>query len=234
MFETIIVDTVDIAYDYCTKYVCVNNNADTVSDIPYGKGYSLIAQEFDEALRAIVQMGYGLVLISHSADKTFTDEQGQQYNKIVPTLDKRANNVCSRLCDIIGYSRSVEGTDGEDHTYLFMRGTTRFEAGSRFKYTPNYIEFSYKNLVNAIGEAIDKQATEEGEALFTDERDASLHQTNEVLDYDTLMETATALIQKIASAHSEAEFNSFYYPRITEITERRLGRGGKISQCRRD
>ena len=38
-FETIILDTADIAYDYCTKYICANNNADSVSDIPFGKGY---------------------------------------------------------------------------------------------------------------------------------------------------------------------------------------------------
>lgn len=37
MFETIIIDTADIAYDYCVKYICANNNADTVSDIPFGK-----------------------------------------------------------------------------------------------------------------------------------------------------------------------------------------------------
>ena len=36
-FETIIIDTADIAYDYCSKYICSNNDADTVSDIPFGK-----------------------------------------------------------------------------------------------------------------------------------------------------------------------------------------------------
>ena len=46
-----------------------------------------------------------------------------------------------------------------------MRGTPRYEAGSRFKYTPDYIDFTYENLVNAIGEAIDKQAQEDGEQL---------------------------------------------------------------------
>ena len=57
------------------------------------KGYGLVANEFDTCLRSVVQMGYGIVLISHATDKTFTDEQGRQYNKIVPTLDKRANNI---------------------------------------------------------------------------------------------------------------------------------------------
>ena len=110
MYETIIVDTADIAYDYCSKYICDNTvladgttGVDSVSDIPYGKGYGLVEKEFDRALRSIVQMDYGLVIISHETDKTFTDESGKQFNKIVPTLDKRANNVCARMCDIVGF-----------------------------------------------------------------------------------------------------------------------------------
>ena len=64
------------------------------------------------------------------------------------------------MCDIIGYSRSVETPDGLA-TKLFMRGTPRYVAGSRFKYTPDVIDFSYKNLVDAIEEAIDKAMAED-------------------------------------------------------------------------
>ena len=77
MYETIIIDTADIAYDLCTKYICANNNADSVSDIPYGKGYGMIEKEFDEALRSIVQLNFGLVIISHDTDKVFTDESNR-------------------------------------------------------------------------------------------------------------------------------------------------------------
>ena len=54
-FYTITIDTVDIAYDYCAKYICDNAirsdgtvGVDNIGDIPYGKGYSLVAKEFDE------------------------------------------------------------------------------------------------------------------------------------------------------------------------------------------
>jgi len=36
-YYNIILDTADILYDYCIKYVCNNNEADTISDIPFGK-----------------------------------------------------------------------------------------------------------------------------------------------------------------------------------------------------
>ena len=69
MFETIIIDTADIAYDYCCKYISQQNNVDNIADIGYGKGYGLAENEFDTCLRTIVQLDYGLVLISHAEDK---------------------------------------------------------------------------------------------------------------------------------------------------------------------
>ena len=241
MFETIIVDTADIAYDYCTKYICDNAQrpdggygVDSISDIPFGKGYGMVEKEFDTALRSIVQMDYGLVIISHETDKTFTDEAGNQYNKIVPTLDKRANNICARMCDIVGYSRAVTDKDGNLSTKLFMRGTPRYEAGSRFKYTPDFIDFSYENLVNAIATAIDKQAEEDGAQYFTDTRKNAYEDTTKDLNFDELMKGCNDLIKEMIGNNSDEVFKEFYQPRIVQITDRYLGRGQKMSQCSRE
>ena len=241
-FETIIVDTADIAYDYCVKYVCNNNGVDAVGDIPYGKGYGLVEKEFDECLRQIVQLGYGLVVISHETDKTFKNENGTEFNKIVPTLDKRANNVLARMCDIIGYTRSVPdpANEGKEKVVMFMRGTSRFEAGSRFKYTPDYIDLSYNNLVNAIGDALDKQMDEDGKELFTDKRENVHLDTTSKLDYDELMKEFTDIIANIpgstdmtAETPEGKEFQEYWAPRITEIATKYLGSGKKVSQCTR-
>ena len=231
-FETIIIDTADIAYSYCEKYVCSNEGVDTIGDIPFGKGYGLVANEFDEKLRSIVQLGYGIVLISHATDKTFKDEGGVEYNKIVPTLDKRSNNIVARMADIIGYSRSVTDEEGNDKTLLFMRGTQRFEAGSRFKYTPDYIEFTYENLVNAISDAIDKQAKEDGEHLFTSERDNNYIDTSSNLDFDALMEEFQGIIKDFSK--DEEKMASYYAPRITQIVDKYLGKGKKVSEMNRE
>lgn len=233
MYETIIIDTADIAYDLCTKYICANNNADSVSDIPYGKGYGMIEKEFDEALRSIVQLNFGLVIISHDTDKVFTDESKQQYNKIVPTLDKRANNICARLCDIIGYSRSVEDAEGNLVTKLFMRGTPRYEAGSRFKYTPDVIDFTYQNLVNAIADAIDQQMAEEGQELFTDKRE-NTHEVAPTKDFDALMADFNAFINNLVKTASDEEMANYWSPRIQQVTDRYLGKGNKVGNMNRD
>ena len=231
-FSTIIIDTADIAYSYCEKYICSNNGANTIADIPFGKGYALVGNEFDEKLRSIVQMGYGIVLISHATDKVFKDESGVEYNKIVPTLDKRANNIVSRMTDIIGYSRAVTDDKGENKTMLFMRGTQRYEAGSRFKYTPDYIEFSYDNLVNAIVDAINKQAEEDGDKFFTDDKENSNLDTSTNFDFDALMEEFKELITKFEK--DEEKMETYYAPRITQIIDKILGKGKKVNEMSRE
>ena len=231
-FETIIIDTADIAYSCCEKYICSNEGVSSVGDIPYGKGYALVGNEFDEKLRNIVQLGYGIILISHGTDKTFKDENGNEYNKIVPTLDKRANNIVARMADIIGYSRAVTDNEGNDKTLLFMRGTQRFEAGSRFKYTPDYIEFSYDNLINAIADAIDKQAEEDGKELFTDERDNNYIDTSAELNFDELMKEFNKHIDEFSK--DEEKMGTYYAPRITQIIDKYLGKGKKVNEMNRD
>lgn len=227
-FETIIIDTADIAWDYCEQYICNQAGVDAIGDIPFGAGYSKLAKEFDTKLRSIVQMDFGLVLISHSQDKEFTNELGQKHNQIVPTLANKARVICARMCDIVGYSRSIDNPEsGDTETYLFMRGTPRFVAGSRFAYTPDRIVFNYQNLVDAIGKAIDKQAAEFGSTGFTDTK--ATHNAAPIeLDFDDLM---LEFQNCVAVLMGESDSNK---DKIAMIVEKHLGKGRKASELRRD
>ena len=231
-FKNVIVDTVDIAYDLCEKYICNQNSVSTVGDLAYGKGYALAKKEFDEALRRIPQMGYGLVMISHAQDKTFKDENGDEYQQIVPTLANQPRLVVDRMSDIIGYAHPFQEEDGTVHTTLFMRGTPRFVAGSRFKYTPDSIEFSYDNLVNAIGDAIDRQAKDFGGQYVTD-APTTAHVAEPELNFDDLMNQFNTLVSKIQNATGGA-FGTTWAPRIVAITDKYLGKGKKVSEMSRD
>ena len=227
-FHNIIIDTADIAYSLCEKYICNMESDDkhtyeAVGDIPFGKGYKLVMNEFDESIRKILQMGYGLILISHAQNKSYTDENGVEYNKITPTLDARGRLVCERTCDIIGYSRGIDTPDGVV-TKLFLRGTPRFIAGSRFRYTPASIDFTYDALVKAIGDAIDEEAKEHNNTLVTEER-VNLHVEEKTYDFDSLK----AQFQTIVSTLMEA--NQSNGAKIVEVVERYLGKNKKVTDC---
>lgn len=232
MFKNVIIDTADIAYDLCEKYICNAEGVQTIGDIPYGKGYKLAAKEFDEALRSIPQMGYGLVMISHAEDKAFKDETGAEYNQIVPTLDKRPRLIVDRMADIIGYAHPVQDEDGTVHTTLYMRGTPRYVAGSRFRFTPSSIEFTYDNLVDAIREAIDKEAEANDGKFVTDSR-TTAYEIKQGPNFDELKGTFDNLISQIMNA-TGGEFGTTWAPRISEIVERHLGKGKKASDLTPD
>ena len=230
-FQTIVIDTADIAYAYCEKYIC-NRESDakhdyqSVADIPYGKGYALAMEEFDECIRKILQLGYGLVLISHEQDKTMKNERGEEYNQLIPTLDKRARLVCERTCDIIGYCRGVEDMDGNKSVRMFMRETNRYVAGSRFKYTPESIELTYDNLVKAIGDAIDAQ--ENAVKGSTTTASYNMHKEEKQYDFPALMKEVQETVGTIMSTRPEMEH------KIVSIVDKHLGKGRKVSDCTAD
>ena len=229
-YSTIVVDTADIAYDYCVKYVCAKasdaqHDYDNIGDIPYGKGYKMSETEFDECLRKILQMDYGLVLISHATDKTFTDTNGNEYNQIVPTLDNRARKICERTCDIIGYTHSEYNADGGTTTYMEMRGTPRYVAGSRFKYTPDRIVLSYENLSAAINESIEKEAADLGGHVLTNEKSTVHQQAEKEYDFDAMM---TEFQNIVGALMSKNQNNA---KKITAIADKYLGKGKKVGDC---
>ena len=232
VFQTVVIDTADIAYGLCEKYICsresdAKNTYEQISDLPFGKGYKLAQQEFDECLRKILQMDYGLILISHAVDKTFKDEAGVEYNQIIPTLDNKARLVCERTCDIIGYSRQIQTEEGPQ-TKLFMRGTPRFVAGSRFRFTPDYIDFDYDALVNAISEAIDKEAAVSGAALVTNAPMSKEHLNEPHYNFEALMNEFQDLVGDIMSKTPSMA------SKITAIVDKHLGRGKKVGDCTPD
>lgn len=217
MFETIIIDTADILYDLCEKFILNREGVDKIGDIPYGQGYGMVEKEFDEGLREIPLLGFGLVMISHSEDKTFKDEHGEEYNKIVPTLPKKPRKIVLRMSDIIAFSKAID-TENGTKTALYMRGTTRFEAGSRFKYTPDVIEFTYDNLVNCIADAIEKQELEDGATVVTEH--INNYEDKEVRSFEEVYKNIENMGNNLVGIGKIAEVN--------KVIENYLGKGKNI------
>lgn len=226
-FETIIVDTADIAYEYCEKYIASQQGVQTIKDVEWGQGYGLVEREFDGAMRDIVKMGYGLVLISHSTDKVFKDENGEEYNQITTTLDKRGHKVVSRMADILGFIKNMDGTeDYEPHVRMFMRGTPRYVAGSRFEHIVPSIEFNYENLVNAIGDAVDELEKEYGVESVVDVGENLYEEKERELTFDELQKELAETIVKLLE-----EDPDYWKPHIAQIAEANLGTGKKIQDA---
>lgn len=229
MFYTIAIDTVDLAYNFCEQYIANQNGVTTIADIPYGRGYQLVEKEFDSVLRSIVIEDYGLVLISHSEDKVFKDESGAEYNQIVPTLDKRGRKIVTRMADIIGYARPIQEEDGTTKTMLFMRGTPRFVAGSRFPDTPDVIEFNYKNLVDAIHEAVEALEKRFGADAITDDKNTLYAHSEPTASIEDLIKEFDSTVEPLMDSDP-----IFFGPRIKSIVDKIMGQDNKVSNATPD
>lgn len=231
-FKTIVIDTVDLAATLCEKYVCNQNDVDTIGQIHYGQGWTLLKKEFEEPFRVITQLGYAVYFISHAKERVFTRADGTEYNKIGPSVSNTFNSIVENMVDIYGYMHPVtEG--GHTKVVITLRATDdSVSAGGRFKYITPEINGDYDALVKALNDAIDKEAELTGNKYVTDERE---HVTKHIeVNFDNELKKFNEIVKKLQDKHSEEEFSSNIAPRITEITNKYLGRGKKVSQCTRE
>ena len=226
-FNSIIVDTIDVASTMCEKYIISQAGVDSINQIPYGGGWSKVKRELEDTFRAITQMGYAVLFISHDKDKTFKRQDGTEYNQVVPTLGSSYNEIIKDMVDIYAYAHIVmrDGAPKRVLTLRSMDGT--IDCGSRFKYIAPEVDLSYDALVDALNHAIDEEVRHSGHEFVTDERNTET--IKEELNFDALMEEFTNLVKEIPPERME-----YYAPRITQITDKYLGKGKKVSMATRD
>lgn len=184
-FDSIAIDTADFAWDLCVKWVCSQNGVEKLGDIPWGGGYDLAKKEYTQTFRDLTYSGYGLVFISHSTEKVYKNEKGEDYTQIVPALPNRPFDIVNKMVDIIAYIREIPveiGDKIENKRYMFLRGDQRFLAKSRFKYIKPRIELSYQGLVDAIFEAIDEEVAHTGGTASNEENPYTKQNFEEIME----------------------------------------------------
>jgi len=169
MYDSIVVDTASIAWQLCEQYICQRESVDNLRDIPWGQGWGMVKNEFSECWREITLLGFGILFIAHSKDKPteMKDEDGNSITAVAPDLPNNAYTIINSIVDIIGYLQVQMNNDGTTERYLYTRSTPTVFAGSRYQYLAPKIKFGYKELVDAIGEAIDMAVEKDG-AQVTD------------------------------------------------------------------
>lgn len=236
LYSTIIVDEVYASSIYCQDYVCstYGDGALTMAD---GDGkhnlYQLYEKEYFRQVNLLVSAGYTVVFIAHA-------QQDSQTKFITPKGDKRCMNPIIDKCDYVVYLKS-NGVDDEGRVIkssAYLAQTNEFFARARIEYTPTFIpEFTAENLTAAIQEGIDKKREIEGATVTSFEEQQKLN-TVQDLDFNKLRSEFDSLVSNIPGCSDingltpEGQyFKSYWAPKIMQITEKNLGKGGKVSQC---
>ena len=188
-YNTITIDTVGIAWDLCEQYICAQNGVQSISEIPWGGGYSAAKKEFENCLRKITQLGYGLVIIAHVDKRIEKRADDSEVEILGPAIPKRAYDVVNQLVDIIGYIDITWNEDGTSERWLYTRKTPTVMAGSRFKYLAPKIKFGYQELVDAIVDAIQKSEELDGAKIV----EKNEQEIEEELNFDAIRDEASKL-----------------------------------------
>lgn len=224
LYETIVIDTVGIAADMCEKYVLSQNEVETLADVAWGGGWTQYKKEFENTFRELTYLGYGIVFISHSKQKAtaYKDAEGEAVMSVYPDIAKTGMNIVNRLVDVIAYlSVEFDLATQKSTRYLYTRQTPYVFAGSRYKYLDEKILFGYHELVNAIGDAIERQINLDG-AEVTDHTELKPAPKRQFID---VMNEAKDLWGKLTANNNEKNTLA-----ILAIVKKHLGRDARISE----
>lgn len=219
-FKTIVVDTVDIASQLCEKYMCSQLGIENIGDGGWStNGWAKAKKEWEQTWRAFTMEGYAVVFISHSKDKVFKRKDGSEYNQIVPSCPTAYEEIIKNMVDLMGY---IDVNNGERKLVL-RSADDSIDCKSRFKMIAPVITFGYNELVEALNEAIDKEAALTNGAFVTNES----FKTPEVVNYnfDALIEEFQNLVGAVMT---KSQSNA---PKLTSIVDRYLGKGKKVSDA---
>lgn len=199
MYDTITIDTVTIAWELCESFVCSQNGVQKISDVPWGQGYAACKKEFENSLRKITMMGYGIILISHDEKRIEKAEDGSEIEILCPDIPKRARAIVNQLVDIIGYIAVEWDKEGNSKRVLYTQQTPTIMAGTRYKYLAPKIPFGYNELVKAVSDAIDKSEKLDG-ATVVDQVEQVAEQN---LSFGEIRKEAEELWNKLVSINED-------------------------------
>lgn len=236
LYSTIIIDEVYASSIYCQDYVCstYGNGALTMADGDSKHNlYQLYEKEYFRQINLLTNAGYTVVFIAHA-------QADSQTKFISPKGDKRCMNPIIDKCDYVVYLKS-NGVDADNKVIkssAYLAQTKEFFARARIEYTPTFIpEFTAENLAAAIQEGIDKKREIENATVTTFAEQQKLNAVAD-LDFKGLISEFNSIIMNIPGSSDQAattadgqRFKEYWGPEIQKITERHLGKGGKVSLC---
>jgi hypothetical protein len=218
-FKILAFDTVDEMAKMATKHVLKTQGRkqgkklEAINDLAYGKGYELLDNTIAEQLQKLDKAGFTLIYITHDKDKQFETREGLKYDKTTLSLSGRVRDLILNQVDFIVFvelgKELVKGV-AVDKRYIYFRGDSGLEAGSRFKHVPNRIEYSYDGFINTVEEAIlaeyggDSKAVEKARKEQNEQKEAKAQEfvesVNNAKSADELIEEIGGIIGTLTPA----------------------------------
>ena len=151
-YDTLVIDVLDHVYDMCREKFLQENGIEHESDYEstgaYGKGWTLLREQFWYLISKIRNIPTNLVLISHDAEKEEKGKLGTTKTIYAPaTIPKAIISKLSGIMHFVGHCYK------DDEKYVISFGGNDNElSGYRLPIKETIIENSYEKFVENIEE----------------------------------------------------------------------------------
>lgn len=231
-FQTIIIDTVEELISRCEEKIAKRYGVAEIGMVQQSEkgnpnGYSLARAMFKQQINLLTSIGLTVVFISHNQKIEYTDPfTDETYEKFVPygsEKEKGSTRFIRNLCDFVVFTQAM-GLDSETGKTIYSRAlckeTKKAFARSRYTQMQSYIDkFTAENLIEAIKDAIKKEAENEGAGLVEFKQ----------IDTDFSKEDYISMI------HPYFKKLSKLYPSfVKDVVEQQLGENRKITSATDD
>ena len=159
-FKNIVIDTVDNLFQFCERHVLEKAKVEHASDLAYGKGFTLINNEFGRVIKKLSLLRYGLVFISHSKEKEVDTRTGKLV-KTIPSLPAGPSKIVMGLSDMILLFEPKEGKDKDGNTVetrvIRTKASRTYEAGARIRGLADEIPLSFDSFKKSYENTVKQQ-----------------------------------------------------------------------------
>lgn len=144
--QTLVIDTCDWAERLCVDAILTTpgGKKNSIEDFGYGKGYTILAEEFGrllDDLSRLVERGVNVVLTAHAAMRTVTlPEETGNYDRWELKMQKKTSPLVKEWADMILFA---------NYKTMLMKdeksGKTKAHGGQRVMYTSHTTNWDAKN-----------------------------------------------------------------------------------------
>lgn len=191
-FKILAFDTVDIMGKLASNYVLKKQGFKdkkrytAMADLAYGKGYDLLEGEMGDQIAKLERAGYTLIFITHDKDRKFTSREGHEYDKTTLSLGGRVRDLVLNMVDFIVFveiGKELVKGKAVDKRYIYFRGDSGLEAGSRFKHVPNKIDYDFRGFLDTVEDAILAEYGGDQKAVDTAKKEQADKKEKETKEY---------------------------------------------------
>lgn len=126
-----VIDTADLLGTFCAQHIRGKLKVAHESDADWGKGWTLVREEFTSHLAKLQALPGGVVLISHSKDEKIekkTRSRDESYVRQIPTLTGGARDACVNAADLVLF---LDYDDDGENRVIYTKPSKFHEAKER-------------------------------------------------------------------------------------------------------